>query len=291
MPFQIFRQSYSNRAKKILNTLQTTLKYEYSGITEELKDYDNDPHQVKILNEVLLYISELIASVNEQLSSVDENNLSKIHKALNKFSKKIAEYISENSSKSNDDRLKMSFPLGFLLKAESELGELVRQQKIGSEFENPIIEIHTDLLFQAYHSLFPAERMLVASGRMTDSGVCLGAVFDVTGKASAGHVQADPTKMANALISMSLSNTHLAAWFHSHPGKGKMVTNPSSIDQRQYRDWLCDYSRKLVSVIFVSDRWFRIWGSALDKGEYQIKIVGGGVSKGDEDEHIYRFTN
>lgn len=150
------------------------------------------------------------------------------------------------------------------------------------------VVITSDLLYQIHHSLFPAEKMLVASGRRGDGAVKIGAVFDVTGDHSMGHVKANPSRLARALISMSLSDTHFAMWLHSHPGIGKEATRPSSIDLVQHQDWLRDYSPNLISAIMVQDRWVRFWGTALDAGKAEIEIVGPGVIK-EEGNAIYRL--
>jgi hypothetical protein len=139
--------------------------------------------------------------------------------------------------------------------------------------------VPSELLFQAFQMLFPAERMLVGSGRRMDSQVALGAVFDVTGQANSGHVRADPARLAQALIAMEKSGTFLACWLHSHPGQGA-----------QHQDWLQNYSPHLVSAILIEEGWIRFWGCSLKQGTVTIKILGSGVEKTEaQNEWIYRF--
>jgi hypothetical protein len=141
------------------------------------------------------------------------------------------------------------------------------------------MKITSDLLYQMHHNLFPAEKMLVASGKRNAASVEIGAVFEVTGKASNGHVHADRERLARALIAMDLTETHFALWVHSHPGTGKDCTRPSPTDLAQHKDWLQDYSADLVSAIMVQDRWIRFWGTALESGRLTLEVVGPGLIK------------
>jgi hypothetical protein len=150
-----------------------------------------------------------------------------------------------------------------------------------------LVTITSDLLYQVHHHLFPAEKMLVASGQRGDGAVKIGAVFEVTGDHSMGHVRADPGRLARALIAMELSDTFFAMWLHSHPGCGREATRPSTTDLTQHKDWLRNYSPNLISAIVVHDRWIRFWGTALDTGKAKIEIVGPGVTK--EGEDVYRL--
>jgi proteasome lid subunit RPN8/RPN11 len=152
------------------------------------------------------------------------------------------------------------------------------------------IVVPGDLLYQAHHTLFPPERMLVAAGRRTGGTPTLGAVFEVTGANSAGHVKADPTRLARALIAMDLSGTYLAAWLHSHPGSGPGATRPSSIDLNQHQDWIRDYSPALLSAVVVVDGWIRFWGTALEADQIEVGVVGPGVITEDKDGYLYRLV-
>jgi len=150
--------------------------------------------------------------------------------------------------------------------------------------------IHSDLLYQMRHQLFPAERMLVASGKRRTEGIDIRAVFEVTGQATVGHVRAEPDKLGQALISMDLTETYFALWVHSHPGTGKACTYPSDTDIRQHADWLQHYSPDLVSAIMVRDGWIRFWGTAVESGRLHVEVVGPGVKKEEEmHETIFRL--
>src|SRR5262249_29220861 len=120
------------------------------------------------------------------------------------------------------------------------------------------VVVTEDLLQECYNSLFPAERMLVISGRRMGDTTRLADMFDVTGDQSEGHVRADPDRLGRALIEMDQSDAFLAAWLHSHPGFGPAATHPSPIDLRQEQDWLAHYP-SLLNMIVVEDRWVRFW--------------------------------
>lgn len=153
----------------------------------------------------------------------------------------------------------------------------------------PTVVIPSDLVYQLYHELLPAERMAVVAGREgIDGMVTLGAAFDVTGPASWTHVRADPEKLARALMAMEFSGTHLAAWIHSHPGTGGEGTRPSPIDTDQHADWIRVYTPHLVSGILAEGGWLRLWGTAVEQGAIQIDLTGTGINK--EDTHVYRLT-
>jgi hypothetical protein len=151
------------------------------------------------------------------------------------------------------------------------------------------MRINSDLLYQMRHQLFPAERMLVASGKRHTDSIDIRAVFEVTGQATAGQVRAEPDKLGQALISMDLTETYFALWVHSHPGADKGCTFPSNTDVRQHADWLQHYSSDLVSAIMVCDGWIRFWGTAVESGRLHIEVVGPGVRKEETDEVIYRL--
>lgn len=152
------------------------------------------------------------------------------------------------------------------------------------------IVVPSELLYQAHHDLFPAERMLVVAGRQAEGTTTLGAVFDVTGTSTGGHVRADPERLARALIAMDLSGAYLAAWFHSHPGNGPAATRPSAIDIGQHQDWIRDYSPHLLSAIVVRDGWVRFWGTALESDQVQVQICGVGVAREEADGCLYRLA-
>lgn len=163
-----------------------------------------------------------------------------------------------------------------------------RPEKV-KESPVPQLTLHSSLLYQLYHSLFPAERMMVAAGRQEDGGIFITALFDVTGTASATGVHADPDRLGRALISMSETDTYLVAWLHSHPGSGGDATHPSPIDLRQETDWLRDYSPLLVSAIMVRDGFVRFWGKALENGKVFVRIEGPGIRAYSNTENVYQL--
>ncbi len=151
------------------------------------------------------------------------------------------------------------------------------------------MELSSAMMSALRHSLFPAERMVVGAGRRSTGTVTVDALFDVTGIASPGGVKADPSLLGQALIAMSQSGTYFALWIHSHPGSGPGATHPSNIDLRQHADWLKNYSPDLVSAIMVADRYFRLWGTALETGAISVCITGDGVVPVSAREHIYKL--
>ncbi len=146
------------------------------------------------------------------------------------------------------------------------------------------------LLFQIRQSLFPAERMIVGAARRTGAEIRIEALFDVTGEASSSGVRADADRLGQALIAMAESGTYFGLWIHSHPGTGRSATHESSIDKKQYADWLRDYSQDLVSAIVVRDRYIRFWGTAVETGNVQIEIGGNGVEVVSAEELVYRLA-
>jgi proteasome lid subunit RPN8/RPN11 len=163
---------------------------------------------------------------------------------------------------------------------------------LDSQHTTPVrrVLVSSDLLYQAHHALFPAERMLVVAGRQCGDVVMLGAVFDVTGTASTWTVRADPIRLARALIAMDMSGTYLAGWIHSHPGNGAQATWPSSTDLQQHQDWIRDYTVSLLSAIVVADGWVRLWGNALESRQIVVEIIGEGISKEEQHDWLFRLT-
>ncbi len=155
--------------------------------------------------------------------------------------------------------------------------------------ETPEMVLSSAMIFQLRQSLFPAERMIVGAGRRTKGTISVDALFDVTGVASAGGVQAEPDRLGQALIAMSESGTYFGLWVHSHPGLGPEATHPSGIDLRQHADWLKDYSADLVSAIMVKDRYIRFWGTAVESGRIVVKIDGSGIGLISAKDNIYRL--
>jgi hypothetical protein len=176
---------------------------------------------------------------------------------------------------------------GHLNRAESRLARLV-------EIERPRqrkVVVSSELLFELQLSLFPAERMYVVAGRRRGATATLTAAFDVTGEFSGASVRAEPNLLGRALVAMELSGSYLAAWIHSHPGRGALATAPSSIDLRQQADWLRHYTPDLVSAIFVEDGWIRFWGPAVEAKRVELAVIGDGVLEEARDQHLWRLSS
>ena len=164
-----------------------------------------------------------------------------------------------------------------------------RLAQAAAELTTRRIVIHSDLLFQAYDALFPPERLLVIAGRRSGDAICLGAPWDVTGPASAGHVKADPSRLGQALISIELSGALLSLWLHSHPGRTALATLPSEIDLRQHQEWLRHYSQFLLGATMVADGWIRFWGPALDRHALRVEVRGRGVVQEGHDGQLFQL--
>lgn len=165
-----------------------------------------------------------------------------------------------------------------------------RLPAIGIDSVAVSVNIASDLLLSAHARLFPAERMLVASGRREGPNVLLSTLFDVTGQASSGHVRADPQALGRSLILMETAGSFLAGWIHSHPGAGPSAACPSSTDLNQYLDWHKHYSPHLLCAIIVRDGWVRFWGENVESGQVCVKVIGSGVESEKNDETLYRLA-
>lgn len=214
----------------------------------------------------------------------------RIRDLLQSLSGELAEEVKDSQADRHLYQKCLAELLGTLILADHRIAEAVAESQPASGQAQTLVQIPTDLLYQIYYALFPAERMIVVSGRRAGEDIALGAAFDVTGVASAGHVQADPTLLARALISMDLSGTHLAAWIHSHPGQGVQATFPSQIDLHQHANWIHDYSPRLLSAIMVQDRIIRFWGTALEARSIHLAIKPAGLKTEESNGYVFRLT-
>ena len=279
--------NHKKQAKdRALRVCLRRLDFIYARWVKALRPPPSDPACLAESMELLSAIAEL----RNQIVNLATSGNAKPQQALAVL-RQSNQYLETKLQAQPPDRLiirqGLSEILELFITTESRLAALLSQEPSGSI---RTIHIEIDLLYQAFHSLFPPERMLVVSGRKYRDKLNLGAVFDVTGVNSAGHVRAEPQNLAQALIAMDLSNTHLAAWIHSHPGSGAMATLPSAIDREQHQDWIQDYSPDLVSAIMVSDRWIRFWGSALDENQVVLEFGSSGLLKENENDRLYRLT-
>lgn len=149
--------------------------------------------------------------------------------------------------------------------------------------------IPTDLLFSLHQTLFPAERMAVGAGRLTDEGLVLGASFDVTSTevSRTTYSRADPSKLADALLAIERSGAQLALWAHSHPGSTAVATHPSAIDRRQWAAWSEDF-QQLLGAIMTGDGCVRFWGDPVESGALRVHLEGSGYER--VEPHVYRIT-
>lgn len=147
----------------------------------------------------------------------------------------------------------------------------------------------SDVLVHAWPALMPPERMGVIAGRELDRRFILSGMYDVTGRASRSHVQADRHKLAQALLSFERTGLEFSAWIHSHPGHGPGATTPSATDRAQYADWTRDYNPGLLGLIVVKDGHLRLWGEAVETGTVRVEIVGAGLRPLPGHRHVYRL--
>jgi hypothetical protein len=278
---------------RVLAELSESMTRKYKITLRYLSFCQKEPGGVAGLQPVLLNFAELGNKISAIRASMQEDNLVETLNSISLLTKTTSMDLQKIPISFRDARLLLNLTINLLLSSEKELGKALESAGLeGREYPQAATKVlvPTDTLFHSFQVLFPAERMLVAAGRKNDGRITLGATFDVTGINSAGHVQADPQKLGQALMAMDASSTHMAAWIHSHPGSGAVGTYPSAIDLKQHQDWLRDYSPRLLSIIFVKDRCLRFWGKGLDEGQIELQFVGEGVAKEKEGEHVYRLV-
>jgi proteasome lid subunit RPN8/RPN11 len=141
-----------------------------------------------------------------------------------------------------------------------------------------VLTVPTDLAWVAFRRLFPAERMAVLAGRVAEGGLDVTSAADVTGAdASQVHVRASAALLTAALMDVEATGARLAAWAHSHPGRGPGCAAPSEIDLRQHAELSADVCPDLVGMIFVEDGWLRLFGDAVESGRVRVQWRGDGV--------------
>ena len=267
------------RTHRILGKLDHELHKEYARSTASLMKLKDMSPKLRAMAATTVAIDTLNTTVERLLESGQSDDPQSVHSALGKVAMELQEQLVWQMTVPCIERPGVIQILKMVAEAMQEiagLNEMATQNRVTA------IQVSTDALYQAHCTLFPPERMLVASGRRTNQSVEIGALFEVTGAATAGHVRADPALLSRALIAMDLSGTHLAAWIHSHPGTGPFATRPSTIDLRQHADWLRDYSAALLGITVVSDGWVRLWGTALSENLVTVEVMGEGITKEDE---------
>ncbi len=269
----------------VLRRLDRDLDREHLHQTIALRKLPRDTNEADAFARYLVMLTQL-RSVVHTLSTEERQDNLKTREQLRGLAKQMSEALEDEPWNNYGARVAMARTIHLLIKADSQLV----LPELGGPAAKRIV-IPTDLLYQAHHSLFPAERMLVVSGHTSPETTILGAVFEVTGENSFGHVKADPSRLARALIAMDLSDTFLAAWWHSHPGIGAGCAQPSSTDLNQHQDWIRDYTPNLLSAIIVADGWIRFWGTALESRQIDLELTGRGITREDEHDHIYRLAS
>lgn len=279
--------SRTQQIGRTLRRLGKNLAVEYSGELARLGRLGEHPSQVESVVHGLPLMARARAAVAAATADGRGKDAETVVPVLRGLAGEIKAALDDKPGRACCGRRAMVRTLDHLLAAESALAPLLRPQRSPAARR---ILVPTDVLFQAYAGLFPAERMMVTAGRRTDENANLSATFDVTGDHHGGHVRADPQRLARALISMEFSGTYLAAWIHSHPGLGPSATHPSGTDVKQQSDWLRDYTPQLLGVIMVADGWLRFWGPAIERGQVELQFLGTGIQKGDSDEHVFRLV-
>ena len=271
------------RARAVLENLFCELEKEFKREVKVLQKLIGNPTELEGLQAVLLRLVQVREAVSQSLKTSPVGAPASFP-LLRKLSCEMTEALQEQPWSHYEARLGLTCIIRRLVIAESQLAAC----GLGYTSKIRRIIVPSDLLWLAHQSLFPAERMLVVAGRSSSQETVLGSAFDVTGASTTGHVRADDELLRRALIAMEVSGTHLAAWLHSHPGSGPEGTRPSSIDRRQHREWIRDYSPRLLSGIFVRDGYVRFWGTAFEGGQINVQISGSGVRK-EKADGIYRL--
>jgi hypothetical protein len=283
-------QTTEKATEAALRRLRGNLAKEYSHEAAALQNLSDHPGELECVYPALLCLAQTQAAVGRLVNGSAPDHESAIN-TLRELASTVHKTLQAEPPQNRFARQGLARTLKHLIEAEAEIPPLpVDSSTSHKSAPAKRVLVPADLFYQAHHSLFPAERMLVAAGRRTGDAVRLGATFEVTGDHSAGHVRADPQRLARALIAMQLSDTHLACWLHSHPGSGPEATRQSTIDLKQHADWIRDYSPALLSVIVVHDGWIRLWGTALEAGQIHVEVIGSGIMKEKNDEHVYRLA-
>jgi hypothetical protein len=286
IPFQA--RSSSHQTKRVLRSLLKRLRTHYNGIIRNLRHLSESPEEIEALMMVSQQASQIRKAAIELLCDLEALDPIQARKRLQQLSADVLTHLMAQPYHHHSSRQKLTELMNILNSADKALAEYA---PCAAPNQPLAVEASTDLLYQAFMALFPAERMLIASGRRTGTKVSLTAMFDVTGASSLGHVSADPAALGRSLMAMENTGSYMAAWLHSHPGSGIASTFPSHIDFDQHQDWIKDYSSNLISVIFVQDGWMRLWGTAVEQKQVHIVFHGEGLIKmEDNDGYIYRLA-
>jgi hypothetical protein len=276
-------------AHTVLQKLSRKLTKEYQLQISTLSCLAWDSRRLETLFGPLKFTAQARAKIALVLEKSWDGQAGQPAALLAELAEAVTERLGAEPGENLYARQALSRVLGQLLASQEAM--LPTMQPISARpalGEKRRVLVTQDLLHQCYNSLFPAERMLVVSGRRIGDTTRLADMFDVTGDQSGGHVRANPVLLQQALIQMDQSDAFLAAWLHSHPGFGPGATQPSPIDLGQERDWLQDYPN-LLNLIVVEDRWVRFWGTKLESDRIEVEILGRGVITENKHGNVYRL--
>lgn len=290
-PFRLFTRNGHRPERRPLKKLQAELLDLYQTILKTLQGLADSPQEGHALAQVNSQIAEVRLLVTAWIIQPDPPQASALQKCLGDQGQILLKKLAQEPPENHLARLAWTEFYALLIEAGRAIHlALPHSDENDHPRELPQVVIPCELLYQAYFHLFPAERMMVASGRREGAQTSLYALFDVTGECHSGYVRADPAALGRALLAMEHSGSFLMAWFHSHPGGGAEATHPSNIDQGQYQDWLQHFSPNLVCAILVQDRWIRFWGTNLEARSFQLNFLGNGLEKEDDHGTLYKLT-
>lgn len=276
-------------ARKALKRLSRNLAKESQRQIVALSCSACDPDHMEPLFGLLKLTAEARLAIGLALQRPSQGQAEQAATLLSELAKKVTERLGVEPWRNNCAWQGLSRILVELIAAQESLIPVAPQlPSVDCQNRKRRVVVDEALLQECYHSLFPAERMLVVAGRHMGDQIRLTDVFDVTGNQSGAHVRADPDLLRRALIEMEQSESFLAAWLHSHPGWGPGATHPSPIDLRQDCDWHRDFPH-LLNVIVVEDLWVRFWGIGLESGQIEIEIVGRGIIKENGNGYLIRL--
>jgi proteasome lid subunit RPN8/RPN11 len=273
-------------ARPVLQRLSRNLAKENRRQIYALSRFNSDPARLETLFGPLKLMVAAQAEIDLELQKECAEGTAGTTALVRRLSYAVTEAMKTEPWENFYARRALNKTLEHLLAAQERLLPSLRSLPAAAKRR---IVVSNELLQKSYQSLFPAERMLVVAGQRSGDIIRLTDVFDVTGDQSGGHVRADPTLLARALIGMEQSNGFLAGWLHSHPGFGPSATYPSPIDLKQHQDWIQDYSPNLLSVIVVKDRWVRFWGTGLESSQIEVELTGYGLIRESKHGYVYRL--
>ena len=164
---------------------------------------------------------------------------------------------------------------------------------VGSQLEIELgrrVIIPADLMLGAWRQLFPAERMMVFGGRKIRNGAHVTSATDVTRiPESPVHVHACREKLTRCLVDLECTGAQLAAWVHSHPGRGIKATFPSDIDKREHEKLRRDFGDDVVGIIAVEDGWLRAFSLPAQRSHLEVTWLGSGIESVPGDPHVFRI--